>query len=108
MRVGRLDQRVTLFSRTGDDAAGQVAIAWVEVATVWAQRITQRSAEAFAAAQMSDDNLVELHIRWRADVSTTWRLQWNGAAYDITSAEPYGGRQDRLRLLCRKGVKDGR
>lgn len=110
MQAGKLDQRVTLFSRGTPtlDAAGQDTITWVEVATVWAQRITQRSAEAVAAAQMGDDDLVELHIRYRADVGTTWRLEWAGDGYDITSVSAYGGRGDRTRLLCRRGVKDGR
>lgn len=110
MQVGRLDQRVTLYSRGTPtlDAAGQDAITWVDQGTVWAQRITLRSAEAVAAAQISDDVLVELHIRYRADVGTTWRLEWDGQAYDITSVEPVGGRRDRTRLLCRLGVKDGR
>jgi len=109
MDFGRLDQRVTLQSRTTvRDALGQDTITWVDVATVWAQRINQRSAEAFQAAQVGDDDLVELHIRYRADVSTTWRLEWEGVGYDITSVSAFGGRRDRTRLLCRRGVKDGR
>lgn len=110
MRAGKFDQRVTLFSRGTPtlDAAGQDAITWVPVPNVWAQRINQRSAEAFAAAQVGDDDVVELHIRYRADVSTTWRLEWKGKGYDITSVSEFGGRNDRTRLLCRKGVKDGR
>ena len=109
MQFGKMDQRVTLQSRSvTTDAVGQDTITWVDVATVWAQRINQRSAEAFAAAQMGDDDVVELHIRHRADVQTTWRLEWDGIGYDITSATPFGGRKDRTRLLCRRGVKDGR
>ena len=109
MQSGKFDQRVTLQSRSVvTDAVGQDTITWVDVATVWAQRINQRSAEAFAAAQMGDDDVVELHIRHRADVLTTWRLQWGGVGYDITSVTDFGGRKDRTRLLCRRGVKDGR
>jgi SPP1 family predicted phage head-tail adaptor len=110
MQAGKFDQRVTLFSRGTPtlDAAGQDDPSWIEVATVWAQRINQRSAEVLAAAQISDDVDVELHIRYRADVLTTWRLEWKGEGYDITSVSEFGGRNDRTRLLCRKGVKDGR
>ena len=108
--AGRFDQRVTLQSRASAvaDAVGQATITWADVDTVWAQRINQKSAEAFQAAQMGDDNVVELHIRHRADVLTTWRLVWNSVGYDITSVSDYGGRKDRTRLLCRRGVKDGR
>jgi len=109
MQSGKMDQRVTLQSRSvATDAMGQATITWVDVATVWAQRINQRSAEAFQAAQMGDDYVVELHIRYRDDVITSWRLEWAGVGYDIVSATPYGGRMDRTRLLCRRGVKDGR
>lgn len=109
MDSGSMDQRVTLQSRSVvKDAMGQDTITWVDVATVWARRINQRSAEAFQAAQMGDDDVVELHIRHRADVLTTWRLQWGGVGYDITSVSDFGGRKDRTRLLCRRGVKDGR
>lgn len=109
MDSGSMDQRVTLQSRSvTKDAMGQDAITWVDVATVWARRINQRSAEAFQAAQMGDDDVVELHIRHRADVMTTWRLEWDGVGYDITSVSEFGGRKDRTRLLCRRGVKDGR
>lgn len=109
MDFGKMDQRVVLRSRTvTTDAMGQDTITWVDVATVWAQRINQRSAEAFQAAQMGDDDVVELHIRHRADVLTTWRLEWGGVGYDITSVSDFGGRKDRTRLLVRRGVKDGR
>jgi SPP1 family predicted phage head-tail adaptor len=109
MDSGGMDQRVTLQSRSvATDAMGQDTITWVDVATVWARRINQRSAEAFQAAQMGDDDVVELHIRHRADVLTTWRLQWGGVGYDISSVSDFGGRKDRTRLLVRKGVKDGR
>ncbi len=108
-QAGRFDQRVTLKSRSSaPDALGQNEITWVTEETVWAARINQRSAEAFAAAQVGDDTVVELHIRHRADVQTTWRLEWGGVGYDIVSVQPLGGRKDRLRLLCRRGVKDGR
>lgn len=107
--AGKFDLRVTLRSRSGSaDALGQKTLTWSTVDTVWAQRITQRSAEAFQAAQMGNDDLLELHIRWRADVTTGWRLELGGVGYDIVSVSDYGGRKDRTRLLCRLGVKDGR
>jgi SPP1 family predicted phage head-tail adaptor len=109
MDSGAMDLRVTLKSRsTSTDAMGQDAITWVSVATVWARRINQRSAEAFQAAQVGDDDVIELHIRHRTDVRTTWRLELGGVGYDIISVSDFGGRKDRTRLLCRRGVKDGR
>lgn len=110
MQIGRMDRRVTLYSRGAAtlDAAGQDAITWVEVSTVWAQQVSQRSGEAMQAAQIGDDDVIELHIRHRADVLTTWRLELDAVGYDIISVQDFGGRKDRTRLLCRRGVKDGR
>lgn len=109
MEHGRFDQRVTLLSRSVvTDAVGHDTITWTTVATVWAQRITQRSNEVIQAAQVGDDDVLELHIRHRADVLTTWRLEIGAVGYDIVSVTDYGGRKDRTRLICRRGVKDGR
>lgn len=109
MQVGSMDQRVTLKSRSVvADAMGQDVITWTDVITVWARLVNQRSAEVIQAAQIGDDNIIELHIRHRPEVLSTWRLEMDGVGYDITSATDFGGRKDRTRLLCRKGVKDGR
>lgn len=109
MEHGRFDRRVTLLSRSVvTDAVGHDTITWTAEATVWAQRITQRSNEVIQAAQVGDDDVLELHIRYRSDVLTTWRMELGGVGYDIVSVTEYGGRKDRTRLICRRGVKDGR
>ena len=102
------DQRVTLQTRaTVKDAYGQDTITWTDVATVWAQCQAVRGREFFAAAQVQQEQTVKVRIWYRADVSTTWRLVWQGRAHDITGVIPVG-RNDMLEIMCIAGVKDGR
>ena len=108
MKPGMLDQRVTLQSRSVvKDGFGQDVITWVDVATVWAQCHALRGREFFAAAQVQQEQTVKVRIRYRADVSTTWRLLWQGRPHDITGVIPVG-RKDMTEILCMTGAKDGR
>lgn len=108
MKAAGFDQRVTLQSRSiVKDDFGQDTITWETEATVWAQVQALRGREFFAAAQVQQEQTFKVHIRYRADVLTTWRLLWKGQPYDITAAIPVG-RNDILEIMCMAGVKDGR
>ena len=104
---GDLTERVTLQSRTvAQDAYGQNAITWTDVATVWARVRAVSGREFFAAAQVQQEQTVKVLIRVRADVLPTWRLVWQGSAHDITGVIPIG--REFTELMCLQGVKDGR
>ena len=108
MKAGDLDQRITLQSRSvTTDATGQDTITWIDVATVWAQCQALRGREFFAAAQVQQEQSVKVRIRYRADVTQTMRLMWQGNPHDITGVIPVG-RKEMLEILCLAGVKDGR
>lgn len=108
LKAGDLDQRITLQIRSiVKDAYGQDTITWVDVATVWAQCQALRGREFFAAAQVQQEQTVKVRIRYRSDVTPTWRLLWRGHPYDITAVIPVG-RNDLLEIMCTAGVKDGR
>jgi SPP1 family predicted phage head-tail adaptor len=108
LAAARLDQRVILQSRSvTQDAAGQDAIVWVAVATVWAQVQALRGREFFAAAQMQMETTVKVRMRYRADVLPTWRLLIDGKAHDITAVITVG-RKEMTEIMCLQGVKDGR
>lgn len=107
-RAGRMDQRVTLQTRSVvTDAMGQDTITWTDLATVWAELLPLRGAEFFAAAQVQSEQTVKVHIRYRTDVTTSCRLVWGTTNYDVT-AVLIVGRKDMLELMCTQGVKDGR
>jgi SPP1 family predicted phage head-tail adaptor len=110
IHAGLLTQRITLQSRAaGQDVLGQPSGAWSNVAEVWARARPLRSRELFAAGRIENITDVEFTIRWRSDVRSTWRIQWRGAAYDITG-EPIDvdGQQQWLEVLTASTVRDAR
>jgi len=108
-RIGALDQRVTLQSRSVVvDAVGQETITWTDVATVWAEVEQLRGRELFAAAGTVYENTTRVRIRHRTDVLATWRVVHGSVKMDITAVIDVGGRKDITELMCLEGVKDGR
>lgn len=108
-RIGNMDRRVILQSpNQARDAMGQMVLTWTDVATVWAEQVSMTSREKIAAAGTVAERMSKFRIRFRTDVTERWRLVEGSTGYDITSAQPYGSRKDRLELLCMEGQKDGR
>lgn len=100
--AGRLDQRLTLQRPTDtQDELGQVFPGWSTVTTVWASAAPLRGRELEAAAAAQSEATVRFRIRWRADVSRTWRVLWRGVAYAIVS-DPIDvhGQRVALELMC--------
>lgn len=109
MERQQFDRRVTL-QRPGpavQDAFGQAAPAWIDVATVWAQVQVVRGQEYLAAAQIQAAQMVKVRILYRTDVLTTWRLIWQARPHDVNGLIPVG-RNDVLEIMCMQGVNDGR
>lgn len=106
---GQLNQRVLLQTRsTGTDALGQSNAAWATVAALWAQAMPLRGREFFAAAQVQQEHSVKFTLRWRADITPTARIVWQGQPYDVTGVTQLGGRRVWLEVMALAGVKDGR
>jgi len=109
MNPGILDRRVTLqsLSVTRDSFGGQVET-WADVVTVWASVKPLRGDEVYDATGKIAQRAVEIKIRYREDVTTLLRLQYEAANYDITDVSELG-RRDGLKLVCqqRRGETDG-
>jgi SPP1 family predicted phage head-tail adaptor len=101
MQIGKLDQRVSLYSvaQTIDDAGGPVDTASL-VATVWAHVLSQKGDESFKAAQQNASRTIKLKLRWRDDVATSWLVEWNGDRYDIVDVDPSKRRDGELWLMA--------
>jgi len=108
MQAGALDRQVSLQSvTTSADSYGQGTPTWATVDTVWAAKRGLGSIEFFAAAQTQMQDSVKYVIRYRSDVTQTWRLVDGSDEFDIVGLREIG-RREWLELTCRGGVKDGR
>ncbi len=103
-----LTERVTLQQRSASvDALGQQSTSWTDVATVWAE-VKPLSARDFQAAEQTQaSSSIRVHIRNRAGVVATMRIQWDGRPWDIVG-EPLPVDHTWLRFDATSGVRDAR
>ena len=101
IQSGELDQRIILQSPTQTNQHGAVTKAWVTVASVWAKVISQRGDEAFQAARDNASETLRILVRYRDDVQTSWRLQWYGQDYNISSVDRSQRRDGKLWLTAK-------
>lgn len=100
-RVGNLRERVTLQdSTTTQDGFGGTIHEWHDVAEVWARVEPMKQGEHLIAGGIQTVTDVLVHIRHRADVTTTWRLIWQGKTYNITGVRNLDERRAFLALDC--------
>lgn len=108
MDLGRA-QRIAIEQKSVTrNELGEEVAAWTLLARVWAEPLPLRGSEFFAAAQLQDDQIIKVLIRFRSDVKETMRIAWRGEHYDITSVIPLRGGREELELMARRGVRDGR
>jgi SPP1 family predicted phage head-tail adaptor len=98
--AGPLDRRATLQRPVVTrGAAGDVVTGWETVAEVWAGKRDVRGREILAAGAEHAEIETLLTIRWRSDVTASWRVLLGGRAYDIQAAAEIG-RREGLELRC--------
>lgn len=101
MLIGRLDQRVTIAApSTAIGADGHPAVTYPTPIEVWAQVTGQRGEESFIAARTESRRIIKVLLRFRDDLTTAWRLTWNGEVYDITDVDRSKERAGELWLMC--------
>jgi SPP1 family predicted phage head-tail adaptor len=103
MQPGLLDQIITLQSATESNDGGQLLQSWSDVSPdVWGQVIslTKKGGEAFEAGKETAHDYVRIGIRYRADLTAKWRLQWLGQTYNITNVDRSERRKGMLWLTC--------
>ena len=85
MRIGRLSKRVQLQSATeARDAHGQPVRTWVNQKTVWAAVEPIRGRELETARQLASEATIRVIVRYRADITTDWRVIYSGKTLEIT------------------------
>lgn len=96
--------RLISFERatTTTDDYGDEVETWAEQATAWAKVLFGTGQERREAAQESASQVASFLVNWTptlAQIGTTDRIQFDSAAWDITSVAPVG-RHDELHITA--------
>ena len=84
MQAGRLRHRLAIRQPTiSRNEVGEEIITWATLATVWGRIEALRGEEQLAAKQLTAEIVARATLRYRADVSTDMRIQ-----YDSSEASP--------------------
>ena len=89
MQAGRLRHRLVIRQPTvSRNEVGEEIITWATLATVWGRLEALRGEEQLAAKQLTAEIVARATLRYRADVSTDMRIQYDGSEYDIDAVIP--------------------
>jgi len=100
VRIGKLDQVITLQSPSVTNVSGSVTETYSTVATVWGHVITKHGQEAMESARVNAKETIRLMIRYRTDVTNKWRVSWLDQNYNIVNVDRSGIRQGEMWLTC--------
>lgn len=101
MQAGKMDRRIALQHRSlaAANAHGERVPSYATYATVWAEKLDQRSREFFAAQGTNAERTTRFRIRHRADVVQTDRIVFNSQNFDIVQVSEIG-RKEGLELFA--------
>lgn len=104
-RPGELDQRIELQKESRvSDGMGGATVTWQTQATVWAHVRPLRGSERLQADTMEAPARYLVVVRYRQDVSESWRIAWNGKVMNINFIQDGGARSAYLPMECTAGV----
>lgn len=96
MRVGKLDQRIGLYSLSESNVSGELTQVYALVATVFGQVISQRGNEAFEVARTNARETIRVCIHYRTDVTNKWQITWEGQTYNVINTDRSNRRDGEL------------
>lgn len=100
MRIGRYRHRVRFLAPQPVKTDYGSVDRWVAFATCWARvRYVSGAESGSPATRESARETIEVSVRYRTDVTTKMRVQWQGRSYDITGYGDAGSEDARGREL---------
>ncbi len=104
MRAGLLRHRIDLYAPTrARDAYGSVDTTWVSKATDVPANVRDPVGQNYYAAAQENLKVVpEIRIRWRRDVTETWRVVFGNRTIEVVHAQDPDGRQKEMVLYCKE------
>lgn len=110
VRIGRMDERVTLQRRVETpDGSGGVTRAWADLSVapvVWAHVGPRGGRENMNEGRIEATYAVVFTIWNRADVDETCRVLWRGAPYNIRGVLRASGAEATLSVEAERGVAE--
>lgn len=98
-RAGDLNRRVRIERQTGAGGLSET-LAWVPVATVWANVRTRDGREVMAADTTVSQISASIRIRYRTDIRPGMRATVDGATYRVQSVLPHVASRQYVDLVC--------
>jgi SPP1 family predicted phage head-tail adaptor len=110
MRLGKMDQRITLQSRAGTaDGAGGFTYGWSDFATVptvWARVEPLTGRESDQEGGVAATLMYSFTIRTRTDVNEDDRIVWRGDHFNIRRVLREGPRPLHIEIEAERGIPD--
>lgn len=98
--IGALRHRVTLASPTlADDGGGGGTLTYTDVVSVWARVQSRSSDDAVIGHARRAVTRLDVRIRWRSDVNSTWRVRYDDTLLPIVGLADPDGRRRWLDLI---------
>ena len=105
MRLGQLRKRVTLQAETPTtDGAGGYALAWTNIATVWAEIVPVSGKKLSFAEHLEGRVTHHVTLRYQSVVTTDMRLAYNGRVFNIHAVLNFEERNRWTELLVEEGT----
>ncbi len=103
MRAGKLDQRLTIQTKTATrDSTGQAVEAWADTKTIWGEAVTGGGGEFYAAQKLYAETKVVFRVRYDSSIVVTQRIKWLDRYWHILSVEHVQGGCRELMLACKE------
>lgn len=104
-KAGDLRRLITLLEPVVTTVSNRRKVTWKEH-KAWAGMRDVSSREFFQAQAYNAEDVITFTIRWRSDVTSSWRVKRGPAVYDIIEVNHLGYMRDYMQLKC-KEVKGG-
>jgi SPP1 family predicted phage head-tail adaptor len=105
MAIGSMRERVTIQSKTRTaDGAGGAAVAWVDLATVWARVTPKAASEPLNGDQKTPHTIYTIRIRYRADTTAIRRIVWRSRTFNIIGTPNPDERRRYLDIEAEEGA----
>lgn len=112
----RLRHRVAFQEQVSErDSNGVLSVTWqnvwldsdTELDSVPAEVLTGPGREALMSGQMNADIAARVAVRWFAGLKQSWRILWDGQAFNIHTIDTDMTGRREWRIKCTTGLNDG-